>query len=214
MANLTKEQRIAREAEKEAQLKAELEAKIKAELEEKLRAEYEEKLKSAEVDTKTIAKNIQSSAKIPLDTIVPVVCNVVGGAIYESQKIKGYTVYWDAFGSVEYMELSELVSMRNTSRRFFEDNWIVLGDTDEYTAIQLYEFLKVSKLYENVFTPENIDSIFDLDANSIIKTISTLSKGMKSTIATRAKEKIDAKELDSNKKIEALETALNVKFSI
>ena len=214
MANLTKEQRIAREAEKEAQLKAELEAKIKAELEEKLRAEYEEKLKSAEVDTKTIAKNIQSSAKIPLDTIVPVVCNVVGGAIYESQKIKGYTVYWDTFGSVEYMELSELVSMRNTSRRFFEDNWIVLGDTDEYTAIQLYEFLKVSKLYENVFTPENIDSIFDLDANSIIKTISTLSKGMKSTIATRAKEKIDAKELDSNNKIEALETALNVKFSI
>ena len=214
MANLTKEQRIAREAEKEAQLKAELEAKIKAELEEKLRVEYEEKLKSAEVDTKTIAKNIQSSAKIPLDTIVPVVCNVVGGAIYESQKIKGYTVYWDAFGSVEYMELSELVSMRNTSRRFFEDNWIVLGDTDEYTAIQLYEFLKVSKLYENVFTPENIDSIFDLDANSIIKTISTLSKGMKSTIATRAKEKIDAKELDSNNKIEALETALNVKFSI
>ena len=214
MANLTKEQRIAREAEKEAQLKAELEAKIKAELEEKLRAEYEEKLKSAEVDTKTIAKNIQSFAKIPLDTIVPVVCNVVGGAIYESQKIKGYTVYWDAFGSVEYMELSELVSMRNTSRRFFEDNWIVLGDTDEYTAIQLYEFLKVSKLYENVFTPENIDSIFDLDANSIIKTISTLSKGMKATIATRAKEKIDAKELDSNNKIEALETALNVKFSI
>ena len=53
MANLTKEQRIAREAEKEAQLKLELEAKIKAELEEKLRAEYEEKLKSAESDTKS-----------------------------------------------------------------------------------------------------------------------------------------------------------------
>lgn len=214
MANLTKEQRIARETEKEAQLKAELEAKIKAELEEKLRAEYEEKLKSAEVDTKSIAKNIQSSAKIPLDTVVPVICNVVGGAIYESQRFKGYPIHWDSYGSVEYIELSELVSMRNTSRRFFEDNWIVLGDTDEYTAIQLYEFLKVSKLYENVFTPENIDSIFDLDANSIIKTISTLSKGMKSTIATRAKEKIDAKELDSNNKIEALETALNVKFSI
>lgn len=214
MANLTKEQRIAREAEKEAQLKLELEAKIKAELEEKLRAEYEEKLKSAESDTKSIAKNIQSSAKIPLDTVVPVICNVVGGAIYESQRFKGYPIHWDSYGSVEYIELSELVSMRNTSRRFFEDNWIILGDTEDYTAEQLYDFLKVSNLYKNIYTPENINDIFKLEPNDIIKKVSNLSKGMKSTIATKAKEMIDAKELDSNNKIEALETALNVKFSI
>lgn len=214
MANLTKEQRIAREAEKEAQLKLELEAKIKAELEEKLRAEYEEKLKSAESDTKSVAKNIQSSAKIPLDTVVPVICNVVGGAVYESQRFKGYPIHWDSYGSVEYIELSELVSMRNTSRRFFEDNWIVLGDTEDYTAGQLYDFLKVSNLYKNIYTPENINDIFKLEPNDIIKKVSNLSKGMKSTIATKAKEMIDAKELDSNKKIEALETALNVKFSI
>ena len=206
MANLTKEQRIAREAEKEAQLKLELEAKIKAEL--------EEKLKSAESDTKSVAKNIQSSAKIPLDTVVPVICNVVGGAVYESQRFKGYPIHWDSYGSVEYIELSELVSMRNTSRRFFEDNWIVLGDTEDYTAEQLYDFLKVSNLYKNIYTPENINDIFKLEPNDIIKKVSNLSKGMKSTIATKAKEMIDAKELDSNKKIEALETALNVKFSI
>lgn len=214
MANLTKEQRLAKEAEKEAQLKAEMEAKIKAELEAKLRAEYEEKLKTATENMKETAKSIQNSAKIPLDTIVPVTCNVVGGAIYKSSKINGYTITWDNYGSVEYVELSELVAMRNTARRFFEDNWIILEDTDEYTAIQLYEFLKVTKHYEKVFTPENIDSIFELSDKDIIKTVSELSKGMKSTIATRAKMKIDAKELDSNNKIEALETALNVKFSI
>lgn len=222
MANLTKEQRMKREAEKEAQLKAEMEAKIKAELEAKLqaelearlRAEYEEKLKEAEPTIQEKAKSIQNSAKIPLDTVVPVVCNVVGGAVYESQKMKGYVVQWDKYGSVEYMELSELVSMRNTARRFFEDNWIVLEDTDDFTSIQLYNFLKVTKLYENIFTPETIDTVFDMSPSDIIKTISALSKGMKDTIATRAKNKIDAKELDSNNKIEALETALNVKFSI
>ena len=104
--------------------------------------------------------------------------------------------------------------MRNTSRRFFEDNWIVLGDKEDYTAEQLYDFLKVSNLYKNIYTPENINDIFKLEPNDIIKKVSNLSKGMKSTIATKAKEMIDAKELDSNKKIEALETALNVKFSI
>lgn len=218
----TKQQRQANEAEREAKLKAEMEARIKAELEaklqieleERLRAEYEEKLKEAETTMKEKAKTIQSSAKIPLDTVVPVICNVVGGAIYESQKIKGYVVQWDDYGSVEYMELSELVSMRNTARRFFEDNWIVLEDTEDFTAVQLYDFLKVTKLYENIFTPETIDSVFELSPKDIIKIVSTLSNGMKSTIATRAKNKIDAKELDSNNKIEALEEALNVKFSI
>lgn len=216
MAGLTKEQRLAKEAEKEALLKAELEAKIKAELEVKLRAEYEEKMKESSVETSKIdrAKAIQNSVKIPLDTVVPVVCNTVGGLIYVSKKINGYVVKWDGLGSTEYMELSELVSLRNTDRRFFEDNWIVFEDTAEYTVSQLYDFLKVSKYFEHVYTPETIDTIFELEPSDIIRTVSSLSVGMKDTVATRAKQKIDAKELDSNNKIEALEKALNVTFNI
>ena len=206
MANLTREQRLAKEAEEKAKMQAEIEAKI--------RAEYEEKLKAAKEELKSNATEIQNTAKIPLDTVVPVVCNVTGGAIYKSAKTIGYTIDWDDYGSVEYVELSELVSMRNTARRFFEDNWIVLEDTENFTAVQLYDFLRVTKYYENAFTPETIDTIFDMNDKEIIRVVSELSKGMKDTIATRAKEKIDAKELDSNKKIEALETALNVKFSI
>ena len=206
MANLTKEQRLAKEAEEKAKMQAEIEAKI--------RAEYEEKLKAAKEELKSNAIEIQNTAKIPLDTVVPVVCNVIGGAIYKSAKTIGYTIDWDDYGSVEYVELSELVSMRNTARRFFEDNWIVLEDTEKFTSVQLYDFLRVTKYYENAFTPETIDTIFDMNDKEIIRVVSELSKGMKDTIATRAKKKIDAKELDSNKKIEALETALNVKFSI
>lgn len=213
MAGLTKDQRLA----KEAALKAEIEAKVKSELEEKIRAEYEEKLSLQEntaVDKSATAKRIQSTIKIPLETIVPVTCNVQGGAAYTSKKINGYTVEWDEYGSTEYMELSELVSMRNTDRRFFEDNWVICEDTEDYKAMQIYDFLKVAKYYANVFTPENIDTIFNETPKQIIKIISTLSEGMKGTIATRAKIKVDAKEIDSNSKIEALETALDVKFSI
>ena len=141
MANLTKEQRLAKEAEEKAKMQAEIEAKI--------RAEYEEKLKAAKEELKSNAIEIQNTAKIPLDTVVPVVCNVIGGAIYKSAKTIGYTIDWDAYGSVEYVELSELVSMRNTARRFFEDNWIVLEDTENFTAVQLYDFLRVTKYYEN-----------------------------------------------------------------
>lgn len=214
MAGLTKEERAAKEARMQAEMAAKIEEKIKAELEAKIRAEYEEKLNIEKENLKTKAKVIQSSSKIPLDTIVPVTCNVLGGAHYDSQKIKGYSINWDSYGSIEYVELSELVGMKNSYPRFFTDNWIVLEDTEDYSSIQLYDFLKVTKYYENVLTPETIDNIFDLSPSDIIKTISGFSKGMRDTIASRAKAKIDAKELDSNNKIEALETALNVKFSI
>lgn len=214
----TKEQRQKKEAEKEAKLKAEIEAKIRAEYEEKLKMKSVDNSKFNTDDKKienvtNVTKRIQKAIRIPLDTIVPVICNTVGGAIYTSKKIMGYQIEWDDIGSVEYMELGELASMRNTDRRFFEDNWIVLEDTEEYTAMQLYDFLKVSKYYKNVFTPENIDEIFTYSKDKIIKTIPTLSKGLKETIAARARQKLDEDTLDKNI-IDTLETALNIQFSL
>jgi|GEM_PF-7118982 len=35
--------------------------------------------------------------------------------------------------------------MRNTDRRFFEDNWVICEDTVDYKAMQVYDFLKVAK---------------------------------------------------------------------
>lgn len=217
MANLTKEERAKREAAKEAEMKA----KIEAEIEAKIRAEYEKKLKDAEAkvsksdkeETSAVAKKIQNSVRIPLDTIVPVICNTVGGAFYSSKKIMGYTVEWEDIGSVEYMELGELSSMKNTDKRFFEDNWIVFDDTEEYTASELYDFLKVSKYYKNVLTPDNIDEIFTYPKDEIVKTISTLSRGMKETIAVRAKQKLDENTLDKNI-IDILESSLGIQFTI
>lgn len=208
MANLTKEQRLAREAEKQAQ--------IEKEIEDRIRAEYEEKLKNATLNTNNNAETIIKSKKetrIPLDTIVTVVCNTIGGATYISKKASGYIVEWEDFGSEEYMELGELVAMRNTDRRFFEDNWIVLEDTDEYDAMQLYEFLKVSKYYNNVFTSRNIDELFSYSKDKIAKTISALSRGMKETIAARAKQKLDENTLDKNI-IDILESSLGIQFTI
>lgn len=212
MANLTKEERAKRAAEKEAELKAKYEAEIEA----KIRAEYESKLKAVEEkiakNTSMVAKKIQKSARIPLDTIVPVICNTVGGAFYSSKKIRGYTVEWDDIGSIEYMELSELSSMKNTDRRFFEDNWIVFDDTEDYTAEELYDFLKVSKYYKSFFTIETIDEIFTYSKDKIQKKISTLSRGMKETVAVRAKQKLDDGKLDKNI-IEVLEESLGIQFT-
>lgn len=203
----TKEQRAQKEAEVRAKLEAEIEAKIRAEYEEKLNQNTNQK------NDGLVASKRQKYVRIPLDTIVPVVCNTVGGAFYSSKRTLGYTVEWEDVGSVEYMELGELSSMRNTDRRFFEDNWIVLEDTEEYTASQLYDFLKVSKYYKNVFTSENIDEVFTYSKDKLIKTLATLSRGMKETIAARAKQKLDENTLDKNI-IDILESSLGIQFTI
>lgn len=216
MAGLTKEQRAQRDAENKAKLEAKMRAEIEAELEAKLRAEYEEKLKNTIMESNTENVKVPKRTKatrIPLDTVVTVVCNTIGGATYISKKASGYIVEWEDFGSEEYMELGELVAMRNTDRRFFEDNWIILEDTDEYDAMQLYEFLKVAKYYKNVFTSRNIEELFLYSKDKITKTISTLSRGMKETIAVRAKQKLDDNTLDKNI-VDVLESALGIQFTI
>lgn len=199
MAGLTKEQRLAREAEKEKELREKIMKEIMG-----------DKAISSAVVTE---KSSKIAKKIPLDLEVPVTSNYTGRLIFVSKKSNGYSVEWDEYGMTEYMEIGELLSMRNTDRRFYEDNWIVIGDTDEYTSEEIYKFLKVDKFYKNAYTPENIDSFFTLSPNEMIKTISTLSKGMKECIAIKAQTMINDGTLDSNKKIDALAESLKVEFT-
>ncbi len=211
MAGLTKEQKLAKEAEKEQEIR-ELVLKELKEKHEKEIQELKSKIENNN-DESNESHNSPFNKKIPLELEVSVTSNYNGRLNFVSKRSNGYSVEWDEYGMTEYMELSELLSMRNTDRRFYEDNWIILGDTDEYTADELYKFLKVDKYYKNVYTPENIEKFFELTPDKMIKTISTLSNGMKDCIASKAQVMITEGSLDSNKKIDALSEALKVEFS-
>lgn len=172
---------------------------------------------NANVKSENTAAKKHTRRKIPLDTNVTVMCNTPGGAVYISRK-GGYTVEWDDIGGIEYMELSELQSMRNTDKRFFEDSWIVVVDAEdsngnEYSPREIYEFLRVAQYYEGVYTPETIEEIFNKTSIEIIRDITPLSVGMKNTISTYAKKKYDADDIDLNI-VNALEQALGIQFKI
>lgn len=197
MAGLTKEQRAVKQAEQEAKLKAEIEEKIRN-----------------EVVAQPVINATKSNKKksISTDYMIPVKSGVNGILVYVSKKTFGYEVEWNNFGDIEYIEYSELLSMRNTTKAFFENNWIYFEDTDDYTAQELYEALRVDHYYKNTVLGKDIDSIFDKTPNEIQEIITPLSKGIKETIALTARAKIDAGELDSIKRIEALEKSLNVEL--
>ena len=60
---------------------------------------------------------------------------------------------------------------------------------------------------------EILMNFFSYSKDKIIKTVSTLSRGMKETIAVRAKQKLDDDTLDRNI-VETLESALGFQFTV
>ena len=169
-------------------------------------------VKSVEPDTVSEAKERnQRKAEIPNNYEIPVKSNVAGGLTYASRKNKGLECRWEHNGDVEYLEYAELVSMRNTQRKFFENNWIVIEDSD-YTAEEVYRALSVQKYYE--YNLQSIDDIFTFPEKTIREIAEKASKGLKDNIIARARVLYsEGSDLfDSSKRVKMFEDAFNMTF--
>lgn len=158
-----------------------------------------------------VPKKTKVKKKLTKDTIVKVISNITGKLIYVSPNGMISFEIGD-YGDYEYVELGTLLAIRNANRRFFEENWIIVDDGDDYTASEVYSFLRVDDYYKNVFSPENIDKLFNLEPNEIEKIISNYSNSLKQTIYIVAKEKYKNGELQYVPKIKAIEKAVELKL--
>lgn len=143
--------------------------------------------------------------EIPLNTMVPCKSNVYGGLVYVSVKTNERHE-WDDYGDVEYIELSELITMKNSQRSFFTKNWILIED------IEILKFLGVEKMYEKAINCESIDQMFHASHAEIKKQINGMSEGMKNTVICRARENIAEGKLDSISTIKLLEELLEAEL--
>jgi hypothetical protein len=130
--------------------------------------------------------------------------NTRGTLVYISKKTMGYTIIWDQYGDEEYVEYGELMSMRNTASRFFQDNWVMIDD------IEILEDLNVMKYYEVTLGIDNLDNLFKKSPQELEAILVKLPKGMKDNIAQRAREMKDNDELYDTRIIKALENALDI----
>lgn len=168
------------------------------------------------VKESTVAKTTKSPKKggirIPLDIEVPCMCNVRGGLIYASSKAGGMSAEWNDFGDLQYLDVRDLLLMRNTQKRFFDDNWISIKDTDdgEYTADDIYKFLRVDDKYGDFYDADNIESFFDLDEDQMKDKVSKMSRGMKDLVSIIALDKIENGEIDSLKRRNEIISALGL----
>ena len=150
-------------------------------------------------------KKPKSKPQFDLHALIPVINGYQGYMVYVSAQSK--EVYeWHEFGDVCHMEIAELLIMKRTQRRFFKENWVLIEDAD------VLEYLGVDQHYSHSITSENFDQLFALSPEELMMKCATLSDSLKYTIATRAQELINTGEIDSRKKIMALEKALGVTF--
>ena len=172
--------------------------------------------KDENVIEKSQKKTVQKrDTRIPLDVEVPCVCNVKGGLIYTSTRNGGMNAEWSEFGELQYLDIRELLLMRNSQKRFFNDNWISLKDTDdgEYTADEIYKFLRVDDKYGDFYDADNIESFFDLNEEQMADKVSKMSRGMKDLVSVMALDKIENDEIDSVKKRRAIIKVLGLEIS-
>ncbi|MDD3901785.1 MAG: hypothetical protein PHX22_11235 [Dysgonamonadaceae bacterium] len=170
----------------------------------------ETKVENNQIDNKPV----NTKRKIPLDTNISCKSAVRGTLTYLSKRMAGYQVVWNDFGDEEFLDLQELISMRSTDLRFFKDNWIIIDDSEGYTAQEIMNYIKVDQYYDKNVNIDNFDSLFNETPEKIKETVSKMSSGVKDTIAIRAKQLYNSGTLDSRKRVEALEESLGVELEV
>ena len=136
-------------------------------------------------------------------TIVSVKNGFQGTLVYVSKKT-GERFVWESFGDEQDMEIGELRNARNSSKVFFINNWFMF---DEPWVV---DYIGMTQYDKSAISVEEFDSIFEKPLDEMVDIISAMSDGQKRSVAYRARAKIRDGEIDSNKKITALEKCLHV----
>lgn len=126
-----------------------------------------------------------------------------GKLVYISKRT-GERFVWSEFGDEQEMELLELKNAKNSSKKFFINNWFMFDET------WIPKYLGVEQYYRYAIGIDNFDNLFEMTPDEICEQISKLSKGQQRSIAYRARMLIADGGIDSNRVIKALEKALGI----
>lgn len=110
------------------------------------------------------------------------------------------------FGQMDSIPYGELVSIKNKYPRYFYEGWFVILDKDVQDEFGL------TKMYENILTPDNIDDVFDKPLDELTTLVQNLPEGMIGTFINKAQQLYDTKQLNSLRVVELIED--NFGFSL
>lgn len=132
----------------------------------------------------------------------------VGGLWLDGVKSKN--VYrWVEYGDETEIEYRDLVSMvRSRSAYIFNPMFIILDDDF------VEEFPQLKKFYDEQYTVADLKSVLELPVSSMIATIKTLPQGAVSSLKNIASTQVANGQLDSVKKIKALDELFGTELNL
>jgi hypothetical protein len=156
-----------------------------------------------ELKSKVVEKNIRRKEMLDKQMLVPVMNVTNGRLIYQSKKT-GSEFQFERYGDIEYVELYELLTIRSSQRKFLDEPYIIVLDDE------VADYLGLTNNYKKLTHATEIDGIFDLPLDHFVDVINSTPKGLAHLIVSKAKEKVQTKQLDSVQKVQALEEVFNV----
>lgn len=165
-------------------------AKLKA-----LIAQEEQDMKDAETEsTRYVAKEV----KLKDDDLI-VVMNGLAGSLTHRSGFTGRSWRFAQFGQTDKMPYGELLSLKNSNPRVFEQCWLIVMNKD------VQEQFNLTDKYKNILTPENIDGIFEKNVEDLKIFVENLPDGMKSTFFAKARELYKSRKLYDIRIVEFIE---------
>jgi hypothetical protein len=178
----------------------EMKKKIEEEMYAKAMSEIKEELKEP-----TKEKNIRRKEMLDKQMLVPIMNVTNGRLIYQSRKT-GSEFQFERYGDIEYIELYELLTMRSSQRKFLDEPFVIVLDDD------VADYLGLTNNYRKLTHATEIDGIFDLPLEHYTDVIKSAPKGLAHLIVSKAKEKLENKQLDSVQKVQVIEDIYNVEI--
>lgn len=143
--------------------------------------------------------------KVDLDTLVSCRNITDGQLIYISRKT-GLQTLWANYGDEEFIDVAELLTMKASQPKFLTEPWLIIDDDD------VIEYLGLKHLYSKIFDLDDIDTFFDVSVDEMKTILDKIPNGIKESIITRARKKIEDETLYDTRKIRLLEEKLKVVF--
>lgn len=109
---------------------------------------------------------------------------------------------WTGNGDVCNLEYQDLRAAMISRDVHIMKPYIIIEDEE---LLELPEWSAVKKLYESMYTTDDLSQILDLPLDTMKEVLKTLPVGAKTALVTIAKEKIDNKTFDSMNKVKAID---------
>lgn len=179
------------------------ELEVYNDLKEKMREELLEELKNEMVEKNT---SINIGNKIDRNKMVKI-RNVTNGTLAWGSPKTNAEFILEGFGTSEWIEVSELITMKSRHPRILTEPWIIIEDD-----MEVVEFLGLKKVYDKILSVDELQSFFKKSIKDMENALNVIPNGLKTLIASRALQMVVSEELTDTRKIKLLERTLKIKL--